>query len=173
MHRRNQSTSTLRTLRTTESVEALVSVADERQTGGVLILSRLCSLCPVGSAVVVLVNLVNGEVLCVDVGLKLRLKWCANASETIPRDTAEERMLLDLAGTADAAQTVVSVADQAKGTNISYGPVSKEARELTVSRNPPPLHRVAGPVGSAGCAANPRSCDTCREALPRRTVASR
>ena len=78
---RNLSTSTLCT---SESIEALVSVADKGQAGGVLVLSRLCSLCPVSSAVVVLVDLVDREVLRVNIGLQLRLERCADTSQTIP-----------------------------------------------------------------------------------------
>src|SRR5690242_20129209 len=97
---RNQSTSTLRT---SESIETLVCVTDERQAGGVFVVSRLRSLCSVGGAVIVLVDLVDGEVLCVHVRLQLGLEWRTDASQTIPRDTTEERMLLDLAGTSDTA----------------------------------------------------------------------
>ena len=100
VYRHNQSTSTLCT---SESIESLVCVADERKAGSIFVLSRLRSLCPVSGAVVVLVNFVNGEVLRINVRLQLRLERCTDASETIPRDTTEERMLLDLAGTADAA----------------------------------------------------------------------
>jgi hypothetical protein len=100
VYRRNQSTSALCT---SESIEALVCVTDEGQAGGVLVLSRLRSLCPVSSAVVVLVNLVNREVLCINVRLQFGLERCTDASQTIPRDTTEERMLLDFAGTTDAA----------------------------------------------------------------------
>jgi hypothetical protein len=71
-------------------------------------------LCPIGSAVVVLIDLIDGEVLCINVGLELGLKRCADASQTIPRDTAEKRMLPDLAGTTDAAETVVSIANEAR-----------------------------------------------------------
>jgi hypothetical protein len=71
-------------------------------------------LCSVGSAVVVLVNLVDGEVLGVNVGLELGLERCADASQTIPRDTAEKWMLPDLAGTTDVAETMVGIANQAR-----------------------------------------------------------
>ena len=100
VHRRDQSTSSLST---SESIETLVCVADERQARSVLVISGLCSLCPVSSAVVVLVDLVNGEVLCVHVRLQLRLERRTDASQTIPRNAAEERVLFDLAGTANAA----------------------------------------------------------------------
>jgi hypothetical protein len=61
-----------------------------------------------------LVNLVDREVLRVDVGLQLGLERCTDASQTIPRNAAEEWVLLDLAGTADAAKAVVGVTNQAK-----------------------------------------------------------
>lgn len=111
VYRRNQSTSTLCT---SESIETLVRVADEWEAGGVLVLSRLGGLCPVGSAVVILVDLINGEVLCVDIGLQLRLEWCADASQAIPRDATEEGMLLDLARSANTTESMISVADQSK-----------------------------------------------------------
>jgi hypothetical protein len=111
VYRRNQWTSTLCT---SESIETLVCVANEGKAGGVFVLSRLRSLCPVGGAVVVLVDLINREVLCVNVRLQLRLERCTDASQAIPRDTAEEGMLLDFARSTNAAETVVSVADQAK-----------------------------------------------------------
>lgn len=111
VYRRNQSTSTLCT---SESIETLVCVANKRKAGSVLVLSRLRSLCPIGSAVVVLVNLVNREVLCVNIRLQLGLERCTDASQAIPRDATEEGMLLDLARSANATETVVSVADQAK-----------------------------------------------------------
>ena len=111
VYRHNQSTSTLCT---SESIETLVCVANEGKASGVLVLSRLRSLCPVSSAVVVLVNLINREVLRVNVRLQLGLERCPDASQAIPRDAAEEGMLLDLARSANAAETVVSIADQAK-----------------------------------------------------------
>lgn len=100
VYRRNQLTSTLRT---SESIETLVCVTDERQAGGVLVVSGLRGLCPVSGAVVVLVNLVDGEVLCIHVRLQLGLEGRTNTSQTIPRDTTEEWVLPDLAGTTDAA----------------------------------------------------------------------
>lgn len=168
--RRNQSASTLRT---PKSVETLVCVADEGKAGGILVVSRLRSLCPVSSAVVVLVDLINGEVLSVNVGLQLRLEWCTNASQTIPRDAAEERMLLDLAGSPNAAETVVGVADQAKKeASVNESAVTTQGR-LTASQTLPPPHRVAGLAGSASCVANLRSYGRCHGALRRRMEASR
>lgn len=111
VYRRNQSTSTLCT---SESIETLVCVANEGKAGGVLVLPRLGGLCSVGSAVVVLVNLINREVLRINVRLQLGLERCTDASQAIPGDTAEEGMLLDLARSANAAKTVVSIANQAK-----------------------------------------------------------
>lgn len=81
VYRRNQSTSTLCT---SESIETLVRVANEGKAGRVLVLSGLRSLCPVGSAVVVLVNLIDGEVLCVNIRLQLGLERCTDASQAIP-----------------------------------------------------------------------------------------
>jgi hypothetical protein len=98
-------------LRAPESIETLVRVSDEGQAGGILVVSGLCSLCSVRSAVVVLVNLVNGEVLRIDIGLQLGLEWRTDAAQTIPRYTTEEGVLSDLAGTADASKTVIGIAD--------------------------------------------------------------
>jgi hypothetical protein len=56
-------------LRSPVRVEALVRVPNEGQARRILVLISLCSLSPVRSAGVVLVNLVNGEVLRVDIRL--------------------------------------------------------------------------------------------------------
>lgn len=63
------------------SVEPLVRVSNERQAHlRRRFFALLCRLRTQRCACVVLVDLVNGEVLRVDVGLKLRLKWCTDAA---------------------------------------------------------------------------------------------
>ena len=64
---------------------------------------------------VILIDLVYGEVLGVDVRLQLRLKWCADAAQTIPLHSTEERMLFDFVGTVgttDTTETMLSIANQ-------------------------------------------------------------
>ena len=85
-------------------------------------------MCSVGGAVVVLVNLIDGEVLCINVGLELGLERCADASQAIPRDAAEKWVLPDLAGTTDAAETMVSIANEAR-KNMSAMRQSKWGKE--------------------------------------------
>jgi hypothetical protein len=59
-----------------------------------------------------LVNLIDGEVLRINVGLQARLKWSTDAAQAIPDDASEEGVLLDLKSTSKAAQTVISIADE-------------------------------------------------------------
>lgn len=86
-----------KSLLSSESFETLVRVADERQAhlSGVLV-AGLRSLCAQSITVVVLVDLVYGEVLRVNVRLQLRLKRSADPAQAIPLYAAEEGMLLDL-----------------------------------------------------------------------------
>lgn len=65
-----------------------------------------------GSRSVVLVNLINGEVLCVNVGLQLGLERCADAAQAVPRYASEEGVLLDFVGATNATKTMISVTDQ-------------------------------------------------------------
>jgi hypothetical protein len=162
-------------LSTPESIETLVCVSDEGKAGGVLVLSGLRGLCPVRSAVVVLVDLVNREVLRVDVRLQLGLERRTDAAKAIPGYATEERMLLDLTGTTNASKTVIGIADQTMASSVSNQSNSIMTMQgiLTASRNPRLRHPIAGPEGSAGCGASRQSCGMCRGALRRRMGASR
>jgi hypothetical protein len=162
-------------LSTPESIETLVCVSDEGKAGRVLVLSGLRGLCPVRSAVVVLVDLVNREVLRIDVGLQLGLERRTNAAKTIPGYATEERMLLDLTGTTNASKTVIGIADQTVASSVSNQSTDIMTMQgiLTASRNPRLRHPIAGPEGSAGCGASRQFCGMCRGALRRRMGASR
>lgn len=46
--------------------------------------------------VVGLVNLISREVGGVNIGLQLRLEWCANAAEGVEFNATEELVVLDL-----------------------------------------------------------------------------
>lgn len=89
----------LRSLRVLEGVEGFVGVSDKWQTHlGILLGQDLLGMCAMHSRIVLLWNLIDGEVADVDVGRQLRLEWCSNLSELIPDDTPEERVFLDLRG---------------------------------------------------------------------------
>jgi hypothetical protein len=64
------------------------------------------------SRCVLLVNLINREILRINVTLQLRFKRRADTAETVPGDTSEEGVLLDLVGAADAAKAVFGVTYQ-------------------------------------------------------------
>lgn len=106
-------------LRSLESIKALVRITNEGQThfsGKVItLLGRLRAQ---RRAVVVLVNLIDGEVLGIDVRRQLGLEGRADAAQAVPLDAAEEGMRLDLVGAvgaAVAAKTVLGVADESEG----------------------------------------------------------
>jgi hypothetical protein len=101
-------------LRSSVGVESLVRVANEGQARGIVVVASLCSLSPIGSASVVLINLINREVGCIDVRVQLRLKRCPDSAQGMPVDAAEEGMLLDLASATNAAKAMFGIADQAR-----------------------------------------------------------
>ena len=67
---------------------------------------------------IVLVNLVNGKVLRVDVGLQLGLKGCSNAAQAIPRHPAEEGVLFDFAGPTDTTEAVLGVTNESERISL-------------------------------------------------------
>jgi hypothetical protein len=95
-------------------VEALVRVADERQACRIVVVASLCSLSPICSAGVVLVDFINGEIGSIDVRVQLWLERCPNPTQSMPVNAAEEGMLLDLASATNAAKAIVGIADQAR-----------------------------------------------------------
>lgn len=123
-----------------KGIETLVRVPNEWQAGRIFILTRLRGLRPVCSACVVLINLVNGEVLRVNVGLQLGLKRRTDAAKTIPRDTTEEGMLPDFACATNATNTMLGITDQARRIFISF-----ETCERTTSNT----HRLTKSSASA------------------------
>lgn len=66
-----------------------------------------------------LVDLVDGEVLRVDVGLQLRLERCPDLAESIPLHAPEEGVLLDLVRSTNTAETVFGIADETISSWIS------------------------------------------------------
>jgi hypothetical protein len=59
-----------------ESIEALIGVADERQTHlSSNVIALLRSLGTQSGAGIILINFVNGKVLRIHVGLQFRLEW--------------------------------------------------------------------------------------------------
>ena len=84
---------------------------------------------PLGG-VVVLVDVLDGEIRNVDVGVQTRFERSAYVTELFPHDTSEEWVAFDLDGAiifALVAETVGSVAEQAIGESASY--------KITVSWN--------------------------------------
>lgn len=74
---------------------------------------RFCSVASADrSGVVVLWDLVDGEVLRVDGGAELGLEGGADAAKGCPVDAAEETVLFDFCGAADGAETVVCIVDE-------------------------------------------------------------
>jgi hypothetical protein len=165
-------------LRPPECIKPLVRVPNERQTSCILIASLLRSLRPVRRTRIILVDLIDGEVLRIDVRLQLRFKRCANAAEAVPGYAAEEGVLFDFVGAADAAEAVFGVADEAAVSQYLLVKEMTAKRDNkreghTVSQSPQPQHRVAGLEGNADYAASPQSCGTYHAAPPHRTAASR
>jgi len=66
----------------------------------------------VSSRSIILVNLVNGEVLSIDVGLQFGFEGRADTAETVPGDAAEEGVLFDFVGATDATEAVFGVTDE-------------------------------------------------------------
>jgi hypothetical protein len=120
-------------LRASVGVKSLVRVTNEGQAGGIFVVAGLCSLSSVRSARVVLVNLIDGEVGCVDVRVQLRLKRCSDPTQRMPVNTTEEGMLLDFASASNAAETMFGIADQARRTLVSY----ESWQDSTLENSPP------------------------------------
>lgn len=108
----NQPTKLNTNLRPAERVKALIRVPNKGQTGCILVFVCLCGLRPVSSRSIILVNLVNGEVLSIDVGLQFGFEGRADTAETVPGDAAEEGVLFDFVGAADATEAVFGVTDE-------------------------------------------------------------
>jgi hypothetical protein len=89
-----------------QSLETFVRVANEGQAhlSGMLIAS-LCSLCAQSVTVIVLVDFVYREVLCINVRLQLGLERSANTAKAVPLDATEEGMLLNLVSTVGATDS--------------------------------------------------------------------
>lgn len=66
-----------------------------------------------------LVDLIDGEVLRVDVGLQLRLERCPDLAESIPLHAPEEGVLLDFVRSTNTAETVFGIADETISSWIS------------------------------------------------------
>jgi len=102
-------------------IKPLERIAKERQAHlrALVLLCRHCRLSPSSlsspqqRSVVGLVDLVSGEVGCVDVRCQSRLERCPNPTEAIKLDTTEERMALDFMSTAPT-KTILRVADETK-----------------------------------------------------------
>lgn len=80
-----------------------------------MLLARDLRLGPQRGRVVALVDLVDGEVRDVDVGVELWLEGGADLAEVVPDHTAEERVVLDLLGAAGPAEAVGGVAQETGG----------------------------------------------------------
>jgi hypothetical protein len=98
-------------LRTSVGVKSLVRVTDKGQACGIFVVARLCSLSPVCSGSVVLVNLIDGEVGSVDVRVQLGLEWRSDPTQRMPVDATEEGVLLDFASASNAAEAMFRVTD--------------------------------------------------------------
>ena len=141
----------------TESVEALVCVADERQREGALL--ALAGAVQVGfrlsaqlCRVVHLRDLVDREVLRVDIALQLGLEGRADLAKAIPLHALEEGVRLQLYGALGFAEAVRRVADESvRSASLSLTTVKMHVRfdkvlglrsELLVRREV----QVTGPV---------------------------
>ena len=103
-----------RALRITEGVEALEGVTNEGQAEvGVVGLASSLGLGTHLRRGVDLWDLVDGEVLGVDGAGKLGLEGSTNLAKTVPVDTAEEGVLLELGGTTHVAEAVLGIANEA------------------------------------------------------------
>jgi hypothetical protein len=120
-------------LRSSVRVETLVRVADEGQACSILVFARLCSLSPVRSAGVVLVDLINGEVSGVDVRVQLGLKGRPDPAQRLPVDATEEGVLLDFASATNAAEAMFRVTDQARRRVVS----NESWQDSTLEYSPP------------------------------------
>ena len=60
--------------------------------------------------IISLIDLVRGEVRCIDVASQAGLEWSTDATERVELNTSEEAMALDLVSTA-TAESVLGVAD--------------------------------------------------------------
>ena len=102
---------------TGEGVEAAVRVADEGQAGLGRGVSAGCVLRLVARADlrarVLLRDLVDGKVLGVHCGGELGLEGRADLAQDAEVDAAEERVALDVAGAAAAAEALRAVRDEA------------------------------------------------------------
>lgn len=123
-----------------ERIKPLVCVPDEWQIHlGRQIISlggRLCAQC---RRRIRLRNLVDGEILRIDVGLELGLKWSSDAAQSIPLHTAEESVLLDLVSATDAAKAILRFADEADQESVPSvlcGDTRTSCVVLTVEQNP-------------------------------------
>lgn len=162
----------------TKRIEALVRVPRKRiiHLSGALVAlcSRLGSIArPDRRRVVLLRDLVDGEVLRVDGRGQLGLEGRADRAQRVPVDAAEEGVLLDLGGAAQVAEAVMGVADETVTILSVYDTEREEAAGLTVAQSPRPSWPASARAGSAGGAASRRSCGTSRCSPRRRRAASR
>ena len=99
-----------------ESIKPLIRIPNKRQTHLRTDILTLCSrLRPQRRTHIRLRNLINREVLRIHIGGEFRFKGCADATETVPLNAAEEGVLFDFVGAADAAEAVFGVVDEAGG----------------------------------------------------------
>jgi hypothetical protein len=69
----------------------------------------------VRSTSILLIDFIDREVLSINIRLEFRFKGSTDTAEAVPGDAAEERVLLDFVGAADAAEAVFGVAYKAVG----------------------------------------------------------
>ena len=98
-----------------ECIESLERVSNERKghLRFVLVAGGLSLRTPLGG-VVVLVDVLDGEIRNVDVGVETRFERSAYVTEFVPHDASEEWMAFDLNGAkifAFVAKTVGSIAE--------------------------------------------------------------
>lgn len=79
-----------------ERIERLVGVTNEWQAHfRILFRQNLFGMCSMDSTIVLLRDLVDGEVADINVGRQSWFEWCSNLAQLIPDDSTEEWMLLD------------------------------------------------------------------------------
>ena len=73
-------------------------------------------------------DFVDREVLRIDVALKFRLERGADLAKTVPLHTVEERVLLQIFGAVNTAETVLRIADQAVSKSVTDSELEMRTR---------------------------------------------
>ena len=137
------------TSRVTEGIEALERVTDERQTEvGVVGLARGLGRGAHLRGSIDLRDLVDREVLRVDGAGKLGLEGSADLAKTLPVDSAEEGVFLQLGGAAHVSEAVLWVTDEAVFLLVFENINGMRLVKLTLERSAQPRESAVGHEGT-------------------------